>query len=132
MRVLLLVVMVSLPIADVGAADSVDLVKNPSFEIAGKQDDAAADWTVAAPDHWRALICIHGCQAGKDIYAEKPVSLTIHEGRLIVQAVRRHQRVFQTGSHQRSMTPNRLGCELIRNGRIGTIQRVIAHNYPSP
>jgi predicted dehydrogenase len=86
----------------------------------------------ATPEHWRVLICIHACQAGKDIYAEKPMSLTIREGRLIVQAVRRHNRVFQTGSHQRSLAANRLGCELIRNRRIGKVQRIIACNYPSP
>jgi predicted dehydrogenase len=86
----------------------------------------------ATPDHWRAFVCIHACQAGKDIYAEKPLSLTIREGRLIAKAVRNYERVFQTGSHQRSMTQNRIGCELIRNGRIGKIKRIVAHNYPSP
>ena len=86
----------------------------------------------ATPDHWRALVCIHACQAGKDIYAEKPMSLTIREGRLMVQAVRKYGRVFQTGSQQRSMAANRFGCELIRNGRIGKIESVIGHNYPSP
>jgi len=86
----------------------------------------------ATPDHWRALVCIHACQAGKDIYAEKPMSLTIREGRLMAQAVRKHQRVFQTGSQQRSDRLCRLGCELVRSGRIGKVERVIAHNYPSP
>ncbi len=86
----------------------------------------------ATPDHWRALVCIHACQAGKDVYAEKPMSLTIREGRLMVQAVRKHHRVFQTGSQQRSIAANRLGCELVRNGRIGKVQRIIAWNYPSP
>ena len=61
----------------------------------------------ATPEHWRAMICIHACQAGKDIYAEKPVSLTIREGRLMVQAVRKYQRVFQVGSQQRSMAVDR-------------------------
>jgi len=86
----------------------------------------------ATNDHWRALVCIRACQAGKDIYAEKPMTLTIREGRLMVQAVRKYGRVFQTGSHQRSMAANRLGCELVRNGRVGEIQKVIGHNYPSP
>src|ERR1039458_9679889 len=54
----------------------------------------------ATPEHWRALICIHACQAGKDIYAEKPMTLTIHEGRLMVEAARKYQRVFQCGSQQ--------------------------------
>jgi predicted dehydrogenase len=86
----------------------------------------------ATPDHWRALVCIHCAQAGKDIYAEKPLTLTIREGRLIVEAVRKYNRVLQTGSQQRSNPINRYGCELVRNGRIGKITRVIAHNYPSP
>ena len=86
----------------------------------------------ATADHWRAIVCIHACQAGKDVYAEKPMSLTIHEGRCMVQAVRKYKRVFQTGSQQRSQAANRLGCELIRNGRLGKITRVIGQNYPSP
>lgn len=86
----------------------------------------------ATPEHWRALICIQACQAGKDIYAEKPMSLTIHEGRLIVKAVEKYKRVFQTGSQQRSMWANHAGCQLIRSGGLGKIRRVIAHNYPSP
>lgn len=86
----------------------------------------------ATPDHWRAIVCIHACQAGKDIYAEKPMSHTIYEGRKMVEAVRKYGRVFQTGSQQRSMAANRLGCELVRNGRIGKVHTVIAANYPSP
>jgi predicted dehydrogenase len=86
----------------------------------------------ATPDHWRALVSIHSCQAGKDVYAEKPMTLTIREGRLMVQAVRKYGRVFQTGSQQRSQKENRFGCELIRNGRVGKIEMVIGHNYPSP
>jgi len=88
--------------------------------------------TTATPDHWRALVCIHACQAGKDVYAEKPMTLTIREGRLMVQAVRKYKRVFQTGSQQRSSAANRYGCELIRNNRIGKLKMVIGANYPSP
>lgn len=86
----------------------------------------------ATPEHWRALICIEACQAGKDIYAEKPMSLTIHEGRLMVQAVQKYQRIFQTGSQQRSMWANHAGCALVRTGGLGKITRIIAHNYPTP
>jgi predicted dehydrogenase len=86
----------------------------------------------ATPDHWRALVSIHSCQAGKDVYAEKPMSHTVREGRLMVEAARKYKRVFQAGSQQRSQAQNRLGCELIRNGRIGKVLKVVAHNYPSP
>ena len=88
--------------------------------------------TTATPDHWRSLVSIHACQAGKDVYAEKPMTVTISEGRRMVEAVRKYQRVFQTGSQQRSMLANRVGCELVRTGKIGKILKVIAHNYPSP
>jgi predicted dehydrogenase len=88
--------------------------------------------TTATPDHWRSLVSIHACQAGKDVYAEKPLTLTIHEGRLMVDAARKYQRVFQTGTQQRSALANRVGCELVRTGKIGKILKVIAHNYPSP
>lgn len=86
----------------------------------------------ATPDHWRSLVSIHACQAGKDVYAEKPMTLTVREGRLMVQAVRKYGRVLQTGSQQRSDKQNRFGCELVRNGRIGKIEMVIGSNYPSP
>lgn len=86
----------------------------------------------ATPEHWRALICILACQAGKDLYVEKPLTLTIGEGRLMVAAAHKYGRVVQTGSQQRSMLVNQVGCELVRSGRIGRIQRVIANNYPSP
>lgn len=86
----------------------------------------------ATPEQWRGPICIHSCQAGKDVYAEKPMSLTIREGRLIVQAARKYNRVFQVGSQQRSMARNRIGCEFVRAGKLGKIKRVIAHNYPTP
>ena len=88
--------------------------------------------TVATPDHWHAINALHAVQAGKDVYCEKPLTLTIREGRSLVQAVRRYDRVFQTGSQWRSMQGCRHGCELIRNGRAGTIHTVHAHNYPSP
>ncbi len=86
----------------------------------------------ATPEHWRLLICVESCQAGKDVYAEKPLTLTIREGRLIVQAARKYKRVFQVGSQQRSMWKNHAGCQLIRTGGLGKITKVISHNYPSP
>jgi predicted dehydrogenase len=86
----------------------------------------------ATPEHWHYLPCIHACQAGKDMYGEQPLSHTIREGRMMVEAVRKYQRVFQTGEQQRSHPKTRKAVELIINGRIGKIQSVIGYNYPSP
>ncbi len=74
------------------------------------------------PDHWHTLINIAAAKAGKDIYAEKPLTLTIDEGRHVVKAVRDNRVVLQTGTQQRSMQRFRLACELVRNGRIGKLK----------
>jgi predicted dehydrogenase len=87
---------------------------------------------IATPDHWHVLPAIHACQAGKDLYVEKPLSLTIREGRLLARWVRKTGRVLQTGSQRRSMADHRLGCELVRNGVAGRIHTVRVLNYPSP
>ncbi len=78
---------------------------------------------IATPDHWHALISIHAAQAGKDIYCEKPLTLTIREARAVVKTVRRYDRVFQTGSQQRSNVFGRFrdACQLVRNGRVGKV-----------
>lgn len=78
---------------------------------------------VATPDHWHAPISIEAARAGKDIYCEKPMTLTIQEAKDLVKTVRQYDRVFQTGSQQRSNVfgPFRQACELVRNGRIGKI-----------
>ncbi|MBL1215887.1 MAG: gfo/Idh/MocA family oxidoreductase [Planctomycetes bacterium] len=78
----------------------------------------------ATPDHWHALVVTAAARAGKDIYGEKPLSLTIAQGRIMSDAVRQYGRVFQTGSQQRSDGRFRFACELVRNGRIGTVHRV--------
>ncbi len=81
---------------------------------------------IATPDHWHALISICATEAGKDIYCEKPMTLTIREAKAVVDAVRRYNRVFQTGSQQRSNVfgPFRRGAELVHNGRIGTVRSI--------
>ena len=87
---------------------------------------------VATPHHWHALCCIHAAQAGKDIYCEKPLAYSILEGRRVVEAVRKHGRVLQTGMQQRSGIKEQAGCRLVRAGGLGKISRVIASNYASP
>lgn len=79
---------------------------------------------IAVPDHWHTAIVIEACKAGKDIYCEKPLTLTIHEAHVIIDAVRKHKRVFQTGSQQRSTGPFREACEYVRNGRLGKIKEI--------
>jgi len=79
---------------------------------------------VATPDHWHTLVSIHACQAGKDVYCEKPLTLFITEGQELIKAVRRYGRVFQTGSQQRSSGEFRQAVELVRNGYIGKLQAV--------
>jgi predicted dehydrogenase len=87
---------------------------------------------VATPDHARVLPCIRACQAGLDIYAEKPLSLTIAEGRVLVRAVRKYKRILQVGSQQRTMEMNRFACQFVRSGGIGKIQAVLGVRYPGP
>ena len=79
---------------------------------------------IATPDHWHSILVIEAVRAGKDIYCEKPLCQTITEARAMVHEVRRHGRVFQTGSMQRSYSQFRYACELVRNGRIGKVQTV--------
>jgi predicted dehydrogenase len=79
---------------------------------------------IATPDHWHAIIAIAAANAGKDIYCEKPLTETVHEAWTLVKAVRDNNRVFQTGSQQRSSREFRVACELARNGVIGKVYHV--------
>ena len=81
---------------------------------------------IVVPDHWHAVMAILAAKAGKDIYCEKPLSLCVEDGKAMVEAVRRHGVVFQTGSHERSRQETRYACELVRNGRIGKLKRIQA------
>ena len=81
---------------------------------------------ITTPDHWHAIPAIMAAAAGKHIYCEKPLSLTIADGRAMVEAARRHGVIFQTGTQRRSSQQFRFACELIRNGRIGKLKRAIA------
>ena len=79
---------------------------------------------IAVPDHWHAKTYIDAMQAGFDVYGEKPLSLTLNQGRNIVRVCRETGRIFQTGSQQRSDDRFRKACEYIRNGRLGKLQNV--------
>src|SRR5262249_20344600 len=81
--------------------------------IARKDIDAVL---ICTPDHWHAIPVLAAARANKDIYCQKPLSLTIAEGRAMSDAVKKHKRVFQTGSQQRSDPKFREACELVRNG----------------
>jgi len=76
----------------------------------------------STPDHWHTLINIAAVKAGKDVYAQKPLTLTVDEGRRVVEAVERSGAVLQTGTQQRSSQRFRLACELVRNGRLGKLK----------
>lgn len=89
--------------------------------LENKEIDAVV---IATPDHWHAQNVVDACKAGKDIYCEKPLALTVSEGRAMVDASRKYNRVFQTGNMQRSWHDFRQTVELIRNGYIGEIKEV--------
>jgi predicted dehydrogenase len=76
------------------------------------------------PDHWHTFINIAAMKAGKDVYSEKPLTLTIDEGRRLVETAKKTKRILQTGSQQRSDAKFRLACELVRNGRVGKLRHV--------
>lgn len=93
------------------------------FRYVLARDDIDAVET-ALPDHWHAIPVIEAARAGKDIYGQKPLSLTVAGGRAMSDAVREHGVVFQTGSQQRSMFQFHHACELVRNGRLGAVHTV--------
>jgi hypothetical protein len=79
---------------------------------------------IVTPDHWHTPQSIDAAKAGKDVYCEKPISITIDEGRRLVEAVRRYGRVFQTGTQYRSIPTIRQVCEFVRGGGLGRIKSV--------
>lgn len=103
-------------------------------EVLAREDIDAV--IVVAPDHWHEAMTIAAAKAGKDIYCEKPLGRTIAGQRRMIDAVRDNDRVLQTGSHERSNPYVRAACELVRNGGIGKVRRVVCnvgrHNKISP
>lgn len=99
-------------------------------ELLDRGDIDAVD--VSTPDHWHAVPTIAACRRGIDVHVEKPLTLTVREGRAMVEAARRYGRVVQTGSEARSSQRCRLVCELIRNGRIGRVKEVYVGGVGGP
>jgi predicted dehydrogenase len=84
---------------------------------------------ISTPDHWHALPTIYACEAGKDVYVEKPLSHTVNEGRRMVDAARRNKRIVQVGTQQRSGTHFQRAVEVVRGGKLGKISFVRTWNY---
>lgn len=91
-------------------------------ELIGRKDIDAI--SLCTPDHWHAVPAVLAASSGKDIFGEKPISHCLAEGRAMADAVKKHGRIWQTGSWQRSVENFRQGSELVRNGRVGKVVRV--------
>lgn len=77
---------------------------------------------VSTPDHWHAYITVEACKSGKDVYVEKPISRTLEEGKIMVEAARKYNRVVQAGTMQRSAPHFQKACEIVRSGQIGDVK----------
>jgi hypothetical protein len=98
---------------------------NDYREVLARKDIDAV--VIVTPDHWHSLLSIEAARAGKDVYCEKPISLTLREGRELVQTVRRYGRVFQTGTQYRSIPTVREVCEFVRKGGLGKVKAVFTN-----
>jgi predicted dehydrogenase len=87
---------------------------------------------IATTTHARALISIHAMQAGLDVYAEKPLTITIEEGQYLIRAERKYNRILQVGTQQRSIDINNFGSDLVRSGAIGKVHTVLCPNFIGP
>ena len=115
-----------------------------------KQDGSAVTWNtyqnydqmfdrekldavvIATPDHGRVRPAIIACMLGLDVYAEKPLSFSVPEGRALVDAVNKYKRVLQVGTQQRSMDVNRYACRFVREGGLGKVDTILVRNMNSP
>jgi hypothetical protein len=103
-------------------------VHNDFREVLAREDIDAV--LIATPDHWHALISVEAIKAGKDVYCEKPVSLTLNEGRILADAAKLYGCVFQTGTQYRSIPAIRRVCRFIREGGLGRIKQVFTPYSP--
>lgn len=104
-----------------GAWKGVDMYTDFREILARKDIDTVA---VITPDHWHTIMTVRAAEAGKDIYCQKPLTLTMAEGPKMIAAVRKHGRILQTGSQWRSNPLMRKFCEMVRNGAVGKIQKI--------
>jgi predicted dehydrogenase len=107
--------------SDLGTFSDISVFNDYRELLSRKDIDAVV---IATPDHQHAVMAVNAARAGKDIFCEKPMALTVKEGRAMVNATRKYKRVFQTGSMQRSWPEFRQAVELIRNGYIGDIKNI--------
>jgi predicted dehydrogenase len=126
-------------ICDVDSQRIADTLKNNNADWKSYEDyrklieQKGLDGVVlCVPHHHHILPAILACQAGLDVYVEKPLSLYVCEGRALVNAARKHKRVVQVGSQQRTMEMDRFACELVRDGGIGKVKSVEAYNFDGP
>src|SRR5437870_4063928 len=84
---------------------------------------------IATPDHWHAYMTVEACKNGKDVYVEKPVAVAVEEGRKMVQAARKYNRVVQAGTMQRSGDHFQKACQIVRSGELGKVTFVRTWNY---
>jgi len=87
---------------------------------------------IATPDHWHAILAIEAAKAGKDIYCEKPISLTIAEGRAVAETMQRYGTVYQSGTQRRSIGSFRFGVDIARNGKLGRIRTLHCYYHNGP
>ena len=102
-------------------APKIAVYRNYRELIARRDIDAVV---ISTPDHWHAELALAAIESGKDVYLQKPFTMTFAEGVILRDAVQRHGRILQVGSQQRSWEQFRRAAELIRSGRIGNVQRV--------
>lgn len=100
-----------------------DILTSGNYRELIERDDIDAV-SISTPEHWHAQPVVEAALAGKHIYVQKPLTLTIAEGQVAARVVRKHNRILQVGSQQRSTEQFHRACQLVRNGRIGTVRKI--------
>lgn len=107
-----------------GTANYEEVIANPSIDVV----------CITTPDHWHAALAIEAMKNGKDVYVEKPMTLTIEEGKAVLEAEKKYGRILQVGSQQRSSAHFRIAANLVRNGMIGEVKEIYCQlgQFPQP